>query len=469
MNAATMPRAIEAEQAVLGGLLVSGDAFAKVSDLLTEGDFFRHDHRLIYRAVSDLHASATDVAAVDWVTVESWFSANGELDAVGNGGYLVELASGTASAANVRAYAEVVRNAALLRKMIEFGEQVVKAGLEPGGKGPHELLAEASQKLAQLSGGAKVGGAKTMRELGMDWMHALVQRAEAPDRHMGLLTPWGDFNRLTCGLKPGDLMVLAGRPSMGKSAVAINLAVAASLAGKRGLYFSLEMTGESIFNRAVAALANVPLAWLRKPDDSDDAETYWPRIESAVSQLRAAPLLTDESASLTQEQIVARVMREHQRAPLDFIAVDHIHLMQLPGKTKEATEMGDITRSLKAVAKRCGVPVIALAQLNRSLEARPDKRPKMADLRESGAIEQDADLIVFVYRDDYYAQQEGRESRAPGIVELIVAKQREGETGTVYLRNQLGFGRVDELKEPWVPEQAAQHFKTSSWGRKKTA
>lgn len=461
------PTAIDAEQNVLGALLLVPTAFARVADLLVEADFFRRDHQAIYRAIVELNASGKGETA-DWCVVGDWFAAMGMADMVANGAYLVELSANTASAANVRAYAEIVRDKSIQRQLIDIGTETANAGFQPDGRDTSELLALAAQRINALSGNAKVGGPVEMRAIAGVWFEKLQQRAGETSAPQGLLTPWGDFNRITSGLQPGDLMILAGRPSMGKSAVAINVAVAAALAGKRGMYFSLEMTSDSIFNRGVAALGNVPLKWLRKPDDSDDSETYWPRISEAVVQLRSAPLLIDETPAITQQMIEARAMREHQRKPLDFIAVDHIHLIPLPGKTKEATEVGHISATLKAIAKRLNLPVIALAQLNRSVEARPDKRPRMSDLRESGAIEQDADLIVFVYRDDYYAQQENRQSKAPEVVELIVAKQREGETGSVYLRNRLGFGRVDEFPD-YDPAPITESKPKSGWGKERAA
>ena len=459
------PQAIDAEQNVLGALLLVPTAFARVADLLTEQDFYRRDHQLIYRAICDLNAAGKGETA-DWCVVGDWFVAMGLSEQVANGAYLVELSSNTASAANVRAYAEIVRDRSIQRQLIDIGTETVNAGFDPNGRDTSELLALAAQRINALSGNAKVGGPVDMRTVAGEWFEKLQRRADGADAALGLLTPWGDFNRITSGLHPGDLMILAGRPSMGKSAVAINLSVAAALAGKRGMYFSLEMTSASIFNRGVAALGNVPLKWLRKPEDCDESDAYWPRVSGAVTQLRNAPLLLDETPAITQQMIEARAMREHQRKPLDFIVVDHIHLIPLPGKTKEATEVGHISATLKSVAKRLNVPVIALAQLNRSVESRPDKRPRMSDLRESGAIEQDADLIVFVYRDDYYAQQENRTSNAPEVVELVVAKQREGETGSVYLRNRLGFGRVDEFPD-YQPTPISNAKPTTGWGKER--
>lgn len=455
------PCSIDSEQAVLGGLMLAPDALVQVMGMLVPEDFYRRDHQLIYRAILELDEKKQPF---DAVTLGDWFELQGISEEVAGGAYLVELASTTPSAANIEAYAEIVRDRGVLRMLIDIGTGIVNDGFQSGGRPVRDLVADATTKINALSGNTKIGGPVTMREAGGIWYEKLQERRSNPDLHMGLLTPWTDLNKLLHGFLPGDLVILAGRPSMGKSAVAINIAVAAALARKRGIYFSLEMSNHSIFNRAVAAVGNVPLSWLRSPEDSELSEQYWSRIGSATSQLRDAPLLIDETPAINQAQIVARAKREHRRKPLDFIAVDHVHLMALPGKTKEATEVGNITASLKALGKELGIPVIALAQLNRGLENRTSKRPVMADLRESGAIEQDADVIIFVYRDDYYAHAENRASEAPGVVELIIAKQREGETGTVYLQNKLGYGRVDEMTNGYAPllrEVAAK----SGWGK----
>jgi replicative DNA helicase len=457
------PCAIDSEQAVLGGMMLSAAALLKVMDMLAPEDFYRRDHQLIYRAILEL---AEKDHPFDAVTLGDWFDAQGIAEQIAGGAYLIELASTTPSAANVVAYAEIVRDKSTQRKLICVGTEMVNDAFHPGGRDVRELLSSAVTAVNALSGNSRVGGPANMKTIAGIWFEKLQQRRENPEQHMGLLTPWADFNNLVSGFQPGDLVILAGRPSMGKSAIAINVAVAASLAGKRGMYFSLEMSNDSIFNRGVAALGEVPLSWLRTPSDTSESEMYWARVGEAVKRLRNSPLLIDETPAVSAAQVYARAKREHMRQPLDFIVVDHIHLMPLPGKTKEATEVGHITATLKKLGKETGVPVIALAQLNRGLEARASKRPVMADLRESGAIEQDADVVIFVYRDDYYAQAENRQSAAPDVVELIVAKQREGETGTVYLKNKLGFGRVDEMREGYEPPARREIKTKTGWGRK---
>jgi replicative DNA helicase len=264
----------------------------------------------------------------------------------------------------------------------------------------------------------------------------------------GLPTPWAEFNSLTSGLKAGELIVVAGRPSMGKSAFAVNIATANALGGKRVLFFNLEMTAVSIYNRAVASIGDVPLCWLRSPCESADSDEYFTRASSVVRQMNESGLKIDDTPGLTHRQIIARAEIENRNGKIDMVIIDHLHIMPLPGKTRETVEIGEITRDLKGLAKKLGCPVVLLAQLNRSLETRANKRPVMADLRESGTIEQDADLVVMLYRDDYYAKQEGRASEHPRMVEIIVAKQREGETGKVWAREALDYARLEDYDGP---------------------
>lgn len=434
------PQSVQAEQAVLGGLMLMPAALAKISDWLHEDDFYRHDHQLIWRAIYDM---ATKEQPCDAVTLADWFESQGKSDQVDGGAYLVELQSTTPSAANIVAYAEIVADKSRLRKMIEVGTDMVNSGFQPDGRDTRDIMATVQQQVASLVGNPRIGGVKTMRDVGRRWFDELQTRY-ADDTPRGLQTPWGKFNGMVGGLNPGELIVVAGRPSMGKSAFAVNVATANALRGKRVMFFNLEMTDTSIYNRAIASIMDVPLSWLRRPQDGD--VDYWPRVTEGVRLLRDAALLIDDSPALSLDQVVARTKREHMRQPVDLVIVDHLHLMPLPGKTRETVEIGHITGGLKRLGKELGCPVLLLSQLNRGLESRVNKRPNMADLRESGNIEQDADVIVFLYRDDYYAERDERESEAPGLVEIIIAKQREGETGKVWAKSRLAYGAIDDYE-----------------------
>lgn len=438
------PHATEAEQAVLAGLMLDNTAIAKVQDWLALDDFYRADHRLIYAGILAL---AEKREPFDALTVGEWIEGQGQSDMVDGGAYLIELYKGFASVANILAYAEIVREKAAQRALITLGWELADAGFNPAGRESREIVVEAQRSIIALSDNRRIGGAKGMKEIGRSWFAEMQRRYEDKGGLLGLPTPWARFNSMTSGLQAGQLVIVAGRPSMGKSAWAVNVATANALSGKRVLFMNLEMTDVSIYNRAVAAIGDVPLEWLRAPKgpDLETENKYWSRIESSVATLSRADLLIDDSPGLRREQIIARARREHLRKPLDLLIVDHLHLIPLPGKTRETVEIGEITRDLKGLAKEFVIPVILLSQLNRSLEARAgSKRPVMSDLRESGNIEQDADLIVFLYRDDYYAAREERSSDYPGMVEIIVAKQREGETGKVWTQDRLAFGRIDD-------------------------
>ena len=454
------PQSVEAEQSVLGGLMipeVGNSAYAKLSDWLSAEDFYRRDHQLIYRAIVELAEKKTPF---DAITVGEWFEAQGLGQQVAGGAYLVELASTVPSAANIVAYAEIVRDKAVLRRFIELGTTIVNDGFNPNGRDSRELIAEAAREVAQLAGNPRAGGVKSMKDIGSRWFDDIQRRYANKGGLSGLPTPWAKFNAMTGGLGPGELVIVAGRPSMGKSAFAINVATANALSGKRVLFFNLEMTDVSIFNRCVASVMDVPLQWLRHPDDEHpDSEVLWSRVTEGVRRMRGTTLAIDDTPGLRREQIIARAKREHMRQPVDLIVVDHLHLMPLPGKTRETVEIGEITRDLKGLGKELGCPVMLLAQLNRSVEAGTNKRPTMRHLRESGNIEQDADLIVFLYRDDYYAEQEERASEYPGFVEIIVAKQREGETGKIWARNRLAFGLIDDYEGEAPSSQRPQSTK----------
>lgn len=436
------PQSIEAEQNVLGGIMLAHHAFGRVADILGDEDFYRRDHQLIFRAIRELCERRTPC---DAVTVGEWFDANGFSELVGNGSYLVELAANTASAANITAYAEIVKDKARLRQLIDAGTEIVNSAFQPQGRATTDIVADALQQLMPLSRSSVVGGPRAMKAVGSEWLEELQRRCDEGSTG-GLMTPWSGVNAMTGGALPGELEIVAARPSMGKSAYAINRALAPAMAGKRVLFFSLEMSAASIFNRAVAALMNIPLSWFKSPGASN--EDYWPKVIEGVKRLKSSGLVIDDSPGLTWQQVAVRAKREHLSRPLDLVVVDHAHIMRIPGKTRADIELGDISRELKALAKELGCGVLMLAQLNRSVEKRENKRPIMSDLREAGGFEQDADKILFLYRDDYYSEQLGRASEYPGFVEVIVAKQREGETGKVWLRSALQFGRIDDYEGP---------------------
>lgn len=469
----TLPRSIDAEQAVIGGLLLVNDALPQVSAWLSAEDFHSETHRAIYAAMLEF-AGGAEPKPFDVLTLGEWFDANGRGEMVQGGAYLLELASTTHSAANLVAHAEIVREKAQLRRIIDAGQALVDAGLSAGGRRSGEIAMEATSALLGMTEGAKPRGPRTMREIGRAWFEELQARHERGGGMVGLATPWAKLNRLTLGLCPGDLIIVAGRPSMGKSAVAVNLATSASLSGKRVMFFNLEMTDTSIFSRCIASIANVPLGMLRAGLPKTAPDEYWAATTDAFKRMRDADLVIDDTPGLAASQIVARAKREHMRRPLGMIIVDHLHLLKLAGGDRTDREIGEATAALKNLGKALGCPVVLLSQLNRGLESRTNKRPQMQDLRESGAIEQDADLILFLYRDDYYAEREGRASDYPGFVEMFIAKQREGEAGgTVWLRDRLDVALLEDCDEeparPVKPARAASRKMPSRVGGKDAA
>lgn len=421
------PHSLEAEQAVLGGLMLSKDAWDRVADRIDEVDFYRTDHRLIFRAIRELSEQGMPY---DAITLGEWFQAQDLVDRVGGVGYIVRLANTTPSAANIVAYADIVREKSVLRQLIDAGTDIVSSAFQPAGRSSQELLETAEQEVFRIaeSGARGKKGFISMRQAVKDAFQILHHRYENRGSVTGLTTGFTDLDEKTTGLQPSDLIILAARPSMGKTAFALNLAeAAAARGGKAVAVFSMEMSAQQLTLRLIASIGRVNQQHLRT---GDLAEEEWPRVTAAITTLTGVRIFIDDTPSLSPNELRARARRLKREHDLGLIVIDYLQLMQVPGTSENrATEIGEISRGLKALAKELDVPVVALSQLNRSLEQRADKRPMMSDLRESGAIEQDADLIMFIYRDEYYHP----ESTEQGIAELIIGKQRNGPTGTVKL------------------------------------
>ncbi len=421
------PHSIDAEQAVLGGLMLDEHAWERIADKLGEEDFYRRDHRLIFRAIGDL---ASKNQPCDAVTLGEWFESSGLADEVGGVAYVIQLANATPSAANILAYAGIVREKSVLRQLIEAGTQIVGDGFQPEGRKSEEILAEAEQRVFHIAEtGAR--GKKSyveMRAAVHEAFQILSRRYESKDAVTGLATGFADLDELTSGLQPADLIIVAARPSMGKTALAVNMAEHAAIKSRKAVaIFSMEMSASQLAFRLISSLGRIDQQHLR---NGDLAEEDWPRVTSAITLLSETKILIDDTPALSPAELRARARRMKRQYDLGLIVVDYLQLMAVPGnKENRATEISEISRGLKALAKELNIPVIALSQLNRSLEQRTDKRPVMADLRESGAIEQDADLILFIYRDEYY----DKDSADKGLAEIIIGKQRNGPTGTVKL------------------------------------
>jgi replicative DNA helicase len=438
------PHSVEAEQSVLGGLMLDSTALDKIADLITDDDFYRHEHRLIYRQVVRLSELAKPV---DVITVAEALEIAGELDRVGGLPYLGSLAQNVPSAANVRRYGEIVRERSVMRKLAEVGTEIASSAYNPTGRDAAQLLDEAESKVFEI---AEAGNKGKQGFMGMPpLLSQVVERIETlygrdnQSDVTGMATGFNDLDRMTSGLQPGDLVIVAGRPSMGKTAFSINIAENVALdSNKPVAIFSMEMGAAQLAMRMLGSVGKLNQHDLRTGRLQDDD---WGRLTHALGKLNDAPLFIDESAALSALDLRARSRRLHrQHGELGLIVVDYIQLMSSnAGKASEnrATEISEISRSLKALAKELHVPVIALSQLNRSLEQRPNKRPVMSDLRESGAIEQDADLILFIYRDEVY----NPDSPDKGKAEIIIGKQRNGPIGKVELAFRGEYTRFENL------------------------
>ena len=426
------PNSVEAEQSVLGGLLLENESLDKIADILNQADFYRHDHRLIYTHIAKL---IEQNRPADIVTVAESLENSAELSSVGGIAYLGALAQNTPTAANIRRYAEIVRERSIMRKLVEVGSGIAESAYNPQGRDAQQLLDEAEAKIFQIAESGNRGSQgfvniQTLLPQVADRIDFLYQR-ENQGSVTGIPTGFDDLDERTSGFQPGDLIIVAGRPSMGKTAFSLNIAENVALDTKKPVaVFSMEMGATQLATRMIGSVGRLDQHRMRNGNLEDED---WVRLTTALGKLNDAPIFIDEGAGLSSFDVRARARRLHrQTGGLGLIVVDYLQLMAgTSGRASEnrATEISEISRSLKSLAKELNVPVVALSQLNRSVEQRPDKRPVMSDLRESGAIEQDADLILFIYRDEVY----NPDSEDKGMAEIIIAKQRNGPIGRIRL------------------------------------
>lgn len=432
------PHSVEAEQSVIGGLMLSNAAFDDVSEIVSDVDFYRRDHRLIFRAIAQL---AELSKPFDVVTLGETLNNAGILDDSGGMGYLALLAKNTPSASNIKAYADIVRERSVLRQMINISGEIADAAFHPEGRSSSELLDDAERKVFAIAEqGSKVGGPQPIKEVLKATVDKIDELFKSDEKLTGIPTGFSDLDEKTSGLQGGALIIVAARPAMGKTTFAMNMSENALIrSGKPVLVFSMEMPAQQIVMRMLASLGRIDMSRITSGKLEEDD---WPRFSSAVSLLAEQKLFIDDSAGLSPTELRARARRvARDQGELGLIMVDYLQLMQVPGAENRVNEISEISRSLKGLAKEMNCPVVALSQLNRSLEQRPNKRPVMSDLRESGAIEQDADIIMFIYRDEVYNE----DSDDKGTAEIIIGKQRNGPIGTVRLAFLGRYTRFEDL------------------------
>jgi replicative DNA helicase len=424
------PHSIEAESSVLGGLLLDNGAWDRMGDVVVDGDFYRHEHKLIYAAIGTL-INASKPA--DVITVYEQLQNLGKADEIGGLAYLNSLAQYVPSASNIRRYAEIVRERSILRKLVSASDEIATNAFNTQGKAVDKILDEAEQKIFNIGeeGSRMKQGFQGMDSLVVELLDRVTEMAENPNDITGVRTGFYEFDKMTSGLQPGDMIVLAARPSMGKTSLAINIAEHVALnEGLPVAVFSMEMGASQLAVRIVGSIGRIDQGHLRTGKLTDEE---WPRLTEAIEKLRNVSLHIDETPGLTTSELRANSRRlARQYGKLGLIVVDYLQLMSVSSSMNDenrATAVGEISRGLKMLAKELKCPVIALSQLSRGVESRTDKRPMMSDLRESGAIEQDADIIMFIYRDDYY----DKNSKEPGVAEVIISKHRNGPTGTIKL------------------------------------
>lgn len=438
------PHSVEAEQSVLGGLMLDNSAWDRVADILTADDFYRKDHQLIFASIGAL---AQSQQPCDVVTLSEHLDNRGELIFAGGLDYLALLASDTPSAANVVAYAQILRERAILRSLISAGTEIAGSAFAPEGRPASELLDEAERAVFEIAEkGSRRGGFQSLKSMLPEAIDKLDQLRKSGGQITGLSTGYKEFDKMTAGLQPGDLVIVAGRPSMGKTTLAVNIAEHAAIGERQPTaIFSMEMGADQLAFRMISSLGRVDQTKLRTGDIDQDYD----KIMSAIQLMSDAPIFIDDTPAMSPTEVRARARRLKREHGLGLIVLDYLQLMQVPGNKENRTaEISEISRSLKALAKELSVPVIALSQLNRSVEQRTDKRPVMSDLRESGAIEQDADLICFIYREEVYDPDTPRK----GVADIIISKQRNGPIGEFPLTFQ---GKYTKF-ENWVPDTYAQ-------------
>ncbi len=452
MSAILPPQNIEAEQSILGGLLLESSAFDQVADLLSEGDFYKPAHQIVYRAIKELHGKSE---RPDLLTISNLLETKRELEPIGGSSYLASLLEKTISAANILSYCRIVREKSLLRKLISTSTRFIDKAYSGDYQDIEVFLDQSEAELFKVSESNNQTGLVGSMEIVKTSIEKIEELYKRKAEITGLSTGFAELDKMTAGLHGGELTIFAARPSMGKTAFSLNIAGHAAIKMKKTVaYFSLEMGKEAVMTRMLSAEAKVSMQELRSGKIQDSS---WPRLINAAGLLSEAPLFIDDTPGISPFEIRARCRRLKAQHGLDLIVIDYLQLMDLKQRVESRERaVAEISKGLKTIAKELNIPVIALAQLNRGVEGRSDRRPMLSDLRESGSIEQDADVIGLLYREDYYDKEDPDKQ---GHAEVIIGKQRNGPTGTVKLRFDGKFNRFRDAEtsggvSPLPPPQA---------------
>ncbi|PIU00583.1 MAG: replicative DNA helicase [Bdellovibrionales bacterium CG10_big_fil_rev_8_21_14_0_10_45_34] len=438
MNTKTPPHNLEAEQSVIGGLMLDPNAWDQVVDILSEADFYKSAHRTIFSTIQDLQNKGQPV---DILTVSSMLNDRDQLGAIGSAGYLAEIIDSTPSAVNIKTYAELIREKSLLRRVISTGSEIIEEAYGGDYGSVDEYVDRVEAKIFQILDKRKTAGLVPASEIVRASLEKIEELHQRKASITGIATGFDDLDKMTSGFQPGELIIIAARPSMGKTALGLTIVNNIALKSKKKVaFFSLEMAREQIMVRILASAAKIEMGDLRVgrvPDSS------WSSLISAASEISESDLYIDDTSAISPFEIRAKCRRLAAQKGLDLIVIDYLQIMDLKQRVESRERaVSEISRTLKAISKELKVPVVALAQLNRGVEGRSDRRPMLSDLRESGSIEQDADVIMMIYRDEYYEKDQ---SETKGVAEIIINKQRNGPTGTVKLAWLAKYGTFANL------------------------
>lgn len=453
-NAKTPPSNLDAEQSILGSLMLDPEAFNLVSDLIVPGHFYKPAHQKIYEAIFKLNATNQPI---DIITVSNALQAVGELEIIGGTSYLVDILNKTVSAVHAVSHAKIIREKATLRKMISASTQLIERAYAEDFADVESFIDQAEAEFYKIGANKQSEGLAGSMEIVKSSLLKIEELYKKKSDITGLATGFSYLDRMTAGLQPGELIIIAARPSMGKTAFSLNLAQNIVLRNKKTLaYFSLEMGRDQLMMRVLSSEARINMKDIRSGRVPDNA---WPKLINSAQILSESQFFIDETSGISPFEIRSRARRLKAQHGLDCIIIDYLQLMDLKQKVESRERaVSEISKSLKALAKELQIPVIALAQLNRGVEGRSDRRPMLSDLRESGSIEQDADVIMLLYRDDYYDKDDPDKH---GHAEVIVGKHRNGPTGTVKLKFEAEFGRFrDADPEPYQPNPPPSHNST---------